>query len=313
MIAAAYPYMGREGGPIRPEYTVSYGATMLVFVISGLTLKTAQLKNAFLDIPFNVFVQTYSLVCIPLAVWILTLLLRDTTIHPALLDGLRICGALPTTVSMCVVLTSSAGGDDCAALFNATFGNFLGIFITPLWLVTLVRIHASVSFTSVFLKLLIKVIIPVTCGQVALQLMSNDMRARVAAHGKHLKRTQDCLLVAIAFTTFSTAFSAGFSVTWGDLFSVTGIVLALQVLFSGIVWRAMSVPCLKLSPRRRVAGLFASTQKTIALGIPLITAVFEGSDNLSYYTIPILIYHPMQLVLGSLLIPHLSDYIKRCD
>jgi sodium/bile acid cotransporter 7 len=65
----------------------------------------------------------------------------------------------------------------------------------------------------------------------------------------------------------------------------------------------------KDEPKLRVMGLFGCTQKTIALGIPLILAIFGKSDNIGMYTLPILIWHPMQLVVGSTLVPRLQKFV----
>lgn len=64
-------------------------------------------------------------------------------------------------------------------------------------------------------------------------------------------------------------------------------------------------------------GLFGCTQKTIALGIPLILSIFGGSKYESFYTLPILIWHPMQLVVGSCVVARLRKFMaeetKRLD
>jgi len=60
-----------------------------------------------------------------------------------------------------------------------------------------------------------------------------------------------------------------------------------------------------------VTGLFGCTHKTIALGVPLIHAMYEHSPLLGIYTLPILIWHPMQLVVGSILVPRLSAWIEQ--
>jgi solute carrier family 10 (sodium/bile acid cotransporter), member 7 len=62
-------------------------------------------------------------------------------------------------------------------------------------------------------------------------------------------------------------------------------------------------------PKLRVMGLFGCTQKTVALGIPLIVAIFGKSDNVGMYTLPILIWHPMQLVVGATLAPRLRKFV----
>jgi sodium/bile acid cotransporter 7 len=47
--------------------------------------------------------------------------------------------------------------------------------------------------------------------------------------------------------------------------------------------------------------LFGGTHKTVAIGVPLINAIYEGSPYIGVYTLPLLIWHPMQLVVGTLL------------
>ena len=44
------------------------------------------------------------------------------------------------------------------------------------------------------------------------------------------------------------------------------------------------------------SGLFCSTHKTVAMGIPLITTIFEDSASLGLYTLPLLLYHPLQVL-----------------
>lgn len=57
-----------------------------------------------------------------------------------------------------------------------------------------------------------------------------------------------------------------------------------------------------------MAGMFCASQKTLAFGLPLINTIFEGSPNLAAYCAPIMFIHPLQLILGSLLIPRLETY-----
>ncbi|KAL7578959.1 hypothetical protein ACA910_006925 [Epithemia clementina (nom. ined.)] len=62
-------------------------------------------------------------------------------------------------------------------------------------------------------------------------------------------------------------------------------------------------------PEMRVMGLFGCTHKTIALGIPLVNALYEGNPNVGLYTLPLLIWHPMQLIIGSLLVKRLKKFV----
>lgn len=65
------------------------------------------------------------------------------------------------------------------------------------------------------------------------------------------------------------------------------------------------------SPKLRVMGVFGCTHKTVAMGIPMINAIYEDSADIGLYTLPLLIWHPMQLLLGTFLAPRLAEFVKR--
>ena len=46
------------------------------------------------------------------------------------------------------------------------------------------------------------------------------------------------------------------------------------------------------------------------MGIPLITTIYDRDPNIGPYTLPLLIWYPMQLLICSLLIPPLRSYVK---
>ncbi|GMI06193.1 hypothetical protein TrRE_jg5676 [Triparma retinervis] len=64
------------------------------------------------------------------------------------------------------------------------------------------------------------------------------------------------------------------------------------------------------SPSLRVFALFGGTHKTVAMGIPLITALYEQDERLALYTLPLLVWHPVQLVIGSALAPRLNKWVE---
>ena len=53
LLAKLEPSIGRKGGIIRPEFTVKYLAVSFIFLNSGLSLKTEELKNAVTQVSFN--------------------------------------------------------------------------------------------------------------------------------------------------------------------------------------------------------------------------------------------------------------------
>jgi SBF-like CPA transporter family (DUF4137) len=64
------------------------------------------------------------------------------------------------------------------------------------------------------------------------------------------------------------------------------------------------------NPRLRVMGLYGCTHKSVATGIPLIDAIYGTYKAVGLYTLPVLIWHPMQLLLGTILSPYLTKWVE---
>jgi sodium/bile acid cotransporter 7 len=57
--------------------------------------------------------------------------------------------------------------------------------------------------------------------------------------------------------------------------------------------------------------LYCGAQKTLAVGVPLIAILYKGDPNLAFLTLPILVYHPLQLLVGAASAPWLGRWIAR--
>jgi sodium/bile acid cotransporter 7 len=60
-----------------------------------------------------------------------------------------------------------------------------------------------------------------------------------------------------------------------------------------------------------VAATFTASHKTMAFGLPLIKVIFEGNPNLASYCTPVMMIHPLQLSLGSMMVPWFKSYISK--
>ena len=101
---------GRKKGPLATQYWVSYGCNAGIFLISGLTLKTEALLNALTNIKLNLLVL---LNIFGTTTWLfvgISYALRETGMNIDIVNGILILGTLPTTVNMCVVMTTSSKG-----------------------------------------------------------------------------------------------------------------------------------------------------------------------------------------------------------
>ena len=91
-------------------------------------------------------------------------------------------------------------------------------------------------------------------------------------------------------------------------------MIALQFLMLCVVM-ILAWACLRLlfrnEPKLQAMGLFGCTHKTVAMGVPLINAIYESNPMVGLYTLPLLIWHPMQLVVGSFVAPYVAAYVQR--
>lgn len=78
-----------------------------------------------------------------------------------LLEGLLIMTCLPTTINMCILLTSASGGNVATALCNTVISNLAGIFLTPMLLLRFFGKAIELPFLELVSKLCSKVLLPV--------------------------------------------------------------------------------------------------------------------------------------------------------
>lgn len=278
-------------------------------VLAGLGLKTEEFSKAFQRLKFNLFVQCFNFGVVSLVVFAVSRGLAEIgVLSQSLADGMVVCASLPLTINMVLVLTNSAGGDEASAIFNAAFGNMIGVFLSPVLILGYLGVSGEVELLEVFLKLASRVIIPVCFGQL-LQKYCPPVVAFNKKHKKNFKKAQQYCLIFIVYTVFCKTFADGNDSNVGDIFIMIAIQFCLLCAVMVLAWYALAI-FFKNKPTLRVMGLFGCTHKTVAMGVPLINAIYEDNPLVGLYTLPLLIWHPMQLVLGSYLAPKLHAWVQ---
>uniref|UniRef100_A0A8C8BVY9 Sodium/bile acid cotransporter n=1 Tax=Otus sunia TaxID=257818 RepID=A0A8C8BVY9_9STRI len=307
-VARLEPAVGVKGGPLKPEITITYIAVSAIFFNSGLSLKTEELTSALMHVKLHLFVQIFTLVFFPTAIWLFLQLLSITPINEWLLKGLQTVGCMPPPVSSAVILTKAVGGNEAAAIFNSAFGSFLvsnAVFIASALIVLFLTLgsSSSVPFTSIFSQLFMTVVVPLIIGQIVRRYIKDWLERKKPPFGA----ISSCVLLMIIYTTFCDTF-ANPNIDL-DKFSLIIIVFiskfSLKASLLSVVWVNNS----SFTPADTVAIIFCSTHKSLTLGIPMLKIVFAGYEHLSLISVPLLIYHPAQILLGSLLVPTIKSWM----
>uniref|UniRef100_A0AAZ3QN79 Sodium/bile acid cotransporter n=1 Tax=Oncorhynchus tshawytscha TaxID=74940 RepID=A0AAZ3QN79_ONCTS len=277
--AKLQPAVGLKGGPLRPEFTITYVAVSAIFFNSGLSLKTEELTSALLHVKLHLFVQSFTLVFFPVAMWLCIKLLALTSINTWLLRGLQTVGCMPPPVSSAVILTKAVGGNEAAAIFNSAFGSFLGILVTPLLLLLFV----------------------------SRRFLRDWLERRKPPFGV----ISSLVLLMIIYTTFCETFSnPDIELDHLSLLLITFIIFCIQLSFMLLTFVFSTQKQSGFTPADTVAIMFCATHKSLTLGIPMLKIVFEGYEHLSLISVPLLIYHPAQILLGSILVPTIKSWMN---
>jgi sodium/bile acid cotransporter 7 len=304
-----FPDLMRSGGLLHAEVWKDW-LVVGIFLLSGLGLAGKALVTAAANWRLHLFVQVFSLAVIPLLFWLLKPALIAAGLAEPLVMGLLFMACLPTTIAGCVAVTRAGDGDVAAALFNSAGGNLLGIVVTPLTCLLLTGLHTAVPVREVMLQLFWLAVVPIAVGQ-GLRLVA---ARRIEPHSALFGKVTQVLLLGILANVFATSFHKGFPSVGAWSLALLGLVVVVGHLgLLWLSWRLSRLPALGLAPAGRIAALFCSTQKTAALGVPMLSVMFAGDARLGLLTLPILCYHPLQITLAAVLAARLKTWKTRAS
>jgi sodium/bile acid cotransporter 7 len=299
-LAWLFPEPGAQGGSLHPELVNKLGVS-LIFFLHGVTLSFAALAAGTRQWRLHLLVQGSTFLLFP-ALGLLLLLALGTRVPSELRTGLFFLCALPSTVSSSVALTAAARGNVAAAVFNATLSSLLGVVLTPLWLsLVLGASGQALPLGSVVLDLMLWLVLPLFIGQAArpwLGALATRYKARINV----IDRLTILLLV---YTSFCDSVTAGVWQSGGQALAVSAVACVLLLAVAlGITWALGR--WLGFELRDRITALFCGSKKTLASGVPMARLIFGAHPHLAIILLPIMIYHPLQLLVGGWLAGKLS-------
>ncbi|XP_022455452.1 sodium/bile acid cotransporter 7 isoform X6 [Orcinus orca] len=118
------------------------------------------------------------------------------------------------------------------------------------------------------------------------------------------------VLLVIIYTTFCDTFSnPDIDLDRFSLILILFIICSIQLSFMLLTFIFSTRNNSGFTPADTVAVMFCSTHKSLTLGIPMLKIVFAGHEYLSLISVPLLIYHPVQILLGSVLVPTIKSWM----
>jgi sodium/bile acid cotransporter 7 len=309
VLAFLLPEAGQKGGWLFSQYTVPC-AIIGIFFLQGLLLKGADWAQSVKRWPLHLSIQLGIYLLWPTMLCVLMLLVPASWPN-SLRMGILFLAVLPTTLSTSTVFTTLAGGSVVTALTNVALSSFLSVLIVPLVFLGVSSGFSVELMSPVIFKLILWMLLPLVCGQ---WVGKHFAALKERFQPKRIATINTRLVLYIAFCAFCEQASSALALDSMSL--VVAEVLCFTFVALGFMHAlAVGVAMITTSdPSERVAAVYCIAQKSLGAGIPMATLILpqvgiERVPDPALFMVPILCYHPFQLLLGSYLAPFLRCWL----
>ncbi len=219
-LAHSYPEFARNGGTLKAQYTIGYGAVAIIFLISGMSMPTKQLLQNAIEWRAHLITQIICFLVTSAVMFGFVEAIKSSNnpnINEYMLVGMIFTGCLPTTISSNVVMTREAHGNDSLALIEVFIGNLLGVFMSPALLQMYMTKQTGFNFANpkneesmtiiyrnVMKQLGLSVFIPLFVGQLIQNFLPKQSKWCLKTF--YLGKVGSFMLLLLLWSSFSTAF-----------------------------------------------------------------------------------------------------------
>ncbi|MDB6048447.1 MAG: bile acid:sodium symporter [Pseudomonas sp.] len=296
LLAYFFPAFGSAGGGMHSEYVINIGV-FLVFFLHGVNLSSEQIVRGLKNWKLHIMVQGFTFVVFPL-IWLACSRLFGSHLPALLMLGFLYLCALPSTISSSVALTGSANGNVPAAILNASMSSVFGIFMTP-WLVSMVVGSGAggIDLGATLLDLCAMLLLPLVLGQLVRPFFGKFF----ARHKRYTNVVDKTVILLLVYAAFCGSMASGMWQTQGNTVILSAVVGSALLLAIILFLTTRTARALRFSHADEVAAVFCASKKSLAAGAPMAALIFGNNPGLGLILLPIMIYHPMQLIVCSIM------------
>ncbi|KAG2218400.1 hypothetical protein INT45_011588 [Circinella minor] len=321
-MAWLFPDVGKTNGTIQAQYTIKWGAVIIIFLLSGLGIDVRVMLKTFLKWRLHLVIQGNNFLVMPFLMYgiILMLIQGHFKLNTAVYKGWMIAMSTSTTVSSNVVMTRNAKRNDSGALFNAAFGNLLGIFVCPALMTVFQQDprvfppdtpHGKPNYINILRTLGFTVRLPLVVGQIIRFLFSE--RVKRIATKLRFPIINNLALLLLVWSVFcdGVASRAFHQITAVDIVSIVFINMFMYVFgcflcvfVSRVPWpvflpEPQGLDQWRFNQQDTIAIMYCGATKTVSMGIPLINVLYAQSSYgvVGVLSLPLLLYHITQYVI----------------
>jgi sodium/bile acid cotransporter 7 len=126
----------------------------------------------------------------------------------------------------------------------------------------------------------------------------------VDANKKWVNRISNTVILFFVYSAFCDSVKQKIWHRYGILLTAQ-LLLEVAILFGTVsLLIYLAVRLARLNREDSIAAYFCSVKKTLAMGVPLAMLIFGARSDLSLILLPIMFYHPFQLLTNGILANH---------
>ena len=284
------------------SFSISNFIIAMIFLMQGWKLKPNRLFEVFAD-GFSLWVIQLIILAGPISFvlggWALGLL------DAQLLEPLLFLACLPTTISSCVVFTRAAAGDGDYALGHATLSNLIAPFFVPVAWFFLIRpngtdgIAVGNALLQVIPDLLLLVALPCWLGWALRRKFSQKSYFILDWIARNVPLGGIAILAYLSLGLVVLELGVDKCIV-----EIKFLLLPVSILYISVAILSWFLSgWIRRDRGGRMATFFCLSQKSLAMGIPLVHLLVGIDEPLLYvWLFPIIIFHFIQLLAGAFLI-----------
>ena len=233
----------------------------------------------------------------PLIGLALKFLVPAGVLTPALYVGLLYTTLLPSTVQSSVTFTSIAKGNVAGAVVSASMSNLIGVFLTPLLVITLMNTSGQATVhPRAVLDIVLQILVPYVLGQLSRRWTGGF----VARHRRSLRFVDQAIIVLVVYSAFSAGRRERMwqEVSLEQVLALIGVCLVVLAVVLALTWWVAGR--LGFSRADRIVIQFCGSKKSLATGLPMAAVLFAGAP-IGLIALPLMIFHQAQLMACSAL------------
>lgn len=317
LVAFSYPVPGSRAADIQSGNwkVIEVINNIMVFFISGLTLKIEELKHVFK----NKYMVIYGLVSINLLTTLVAFIMIFLPFPTSDFSiGLAIFSTVPTTLGVGVALTQLSKGDSTLSLFLTISSNMLGIVTIPFLLDIYLSSFGNVQLDPLYIayKLSITVLLPSLVG-IWVRRFIPGVKDLTKTYKSSLSMFSTFNLMMIVWMNLSVSRNIIFEQSGLEVFGVLVVVfvqhsfyLSLQAI---LLTRILPAIRIHMPMKQCVSLIIMCSQKSSPVALSVITLVASGAGQRGLLTLPCILGQLTQIFMGSLLTRHFAKWVDGAE